>query len=83
MEIKLKDQIIREADYGAGVGTEEEYIYYCPCGKGEIIEEHCNVPGFREHNVYICCNECSKKWEISGGSRNWSLEPINEIKKTK
>ena len=51
------------------------YIYECPCGKGEIREEHENIPGFREHDVNLLCDECSKKWkiDISNGVRNWEL----------
>lgn len=74
MRTKLKEKFENEANYGAGVGTEEKYVYACPCGKGEIIEEHCNVPGFREHDVYMICEECSKKWKIIGNSRGWELE---------
>lgn len=73
MKTKLKEKFVNVANYGAGDGTEEKYIYECPCGKGEIIEEHCNVPGFREHDVYIVCEECSKKWIIKGNTRNWEL----------
>ena len=74
MELKLKDEIIMEADYGAGEGTEEKYIYECPCGEGEIIEEHTNVPGFRDHDVYMRCDKCSQEWKIVGTSHGWSVE---------
>lgn len=47
--------------YGAGSGDTEYYEYGCPCGKGKIIEEHDNIPGFRDHDVYIACDECRKK----------------------
>lgn len=33
--------------YGAGDGDTERYEYKCPCGKGKIVEEHDNIPGFR------------------------------------
>ena len=42
--------------YGAGEGTTEEYVYKCPCGQGTVIEEHDNIPGFREHDVFINCS---------------------------
>ena len=53
----------------------------CPCGKGTIIEEHDNIPGFRDHGVYICCEECNKKYELdlTKGIRNWKLKK-KEIK---
>ncbi len=62
--------------YGAGSGTTELYEYECPCGKGKIIEEHDNIPGFREHDVYIDCEVCSKLFDINtnNGTRNWKLD---------
>ena len=61
--------------YGAGSGDTEYYEYECPCGKGIIIEEHDNIPGFRDHDVYIACDECSKKYilDTSKGVREWEL----------
>jgi len=66
--------------YGAGSGDTEVYHYECPCGKGKIVEEHDNIPGFRDHAVYIECAECSKKYQLdtSGGVRNWKLIPIDK-----
>lgn len=57
-------------------GDTEKYIYKCPCGKGTIVEEHDNIPGFRDHDVYICCDECKQKYEfdLSKGIRCWSLK---------
>ena len=61
--------------YGAGSGDIEHYEYECPCGKGKIIEEHDNIPGFRDHDVYIACDECRKKYilDTSKGVRGWEL----------
>ncbi len=61
--------------YGAGSGDTERYEYECPCGKGKIIEEHDNIPGFRDHDVYIVCDACSKKYRLdtSKGVRGWEL----------
>ena len=66
--------------YGAGCGDTERYEYECPCGKGKIIEEHDNIPGFRDHDVYLDCPECSKKYKLdtSHGVRGWELVPIDE-----
>lgn len=63
------------SNYGAGSGDTERYEYECPCGKGLIIEEHDNTPGFREHTVYIDCNECENKYtlDMSKGVRGWEL----------
>ncbi|MCL2860494.1 MAG: hypothetical protein FWF46_08135 [Oscillospiraceae bacterium] len=44
-------------------GNVEKYEYECPCGKGEIIEEHDNIPGFREHDVYMHCDICNEKYK--------------------
>ena len=61
--------------YGAGSGDIERYEYECPCGKGRIIEEHDNIPGFREHDVYIDCEFCRESFDLdkSRGIRNWEL----------
>ncbi|MBU3196729.1 hypothetical protein KPL26_08580 [Clostridium algidicarnis] len=61
--------------YGAGSGDTERYEYKCACGKGSIVEEHDNIPGFRDHSVYLCCNECGNNYELdtSKGVRSWEL----------
>lgn len=58
-----------------GYGDTERYEYECPCGKGKIIEEHDNIPGFRDHDVWISCGECSPKYTLdtSKGVRGWEL----------
>ena len=47
----------------------------CPCGSGKVVEEHDNIPGFRDHDVYISCEKCKRKYilDISKGVRNWEL----------
>lgn len=66
--------------YGAGCGDTELYEYECPCGKGTIREEHDNIPGFREHDVFMCCDECKRKYKFdtTTGVRNWELVEIND-----
>lgn len=61
--------------YGAGCGDTEFYVFECPCGKGRIIEEHDNIPGFRDHSVYIDCERCRDDYEVdtSKGTRYWEL----------
>jgi hypothetical protein len=63
--------------WGAGGGTVERYEYLCPCGDGTIIEEHDNIPGFREHDRWIACERCREEWRfVEGrGVRDWALEP--------
>lgn len=62
-------------DYGTGSGDTERYEYECPCGKGKIVEEHDNIPGFRDHSVILFCEECKKHYIIdtSNGTRNWEI----------
>ncbi len=64
--------------YGSGEGDTELYEYECPCGKGKITEEHDNIPGFRDHQVFIACDECRKKYTLdtSKGTRAWELIEI-------
>lgn len=64
--------------WGAGAGTAERYEYLCPCGDGVIIEEHDNIPGFREHDMRIDCEKCRLEWRFADGRsvRGWGLEPV-------
>lgn len=64
--------------WGAGSGDVERYEYHCPCRAGVILEEHDNIPGFREHDVRIMCNMCREEWDfVSGLSvRGWRIAPI-------
>lgn len=55
------------AGYGAGDGDVERYSYRCPCGDGHIVEEHDNIPGFREHYVRIACGKCDDEWRFAPG----------------
>ena len=48
--------------WGAGASSVERYEYRCPCGDGKIVEEHDNVPGFREQDVWIDCDKCHAEW---------------------
>ncbi|WP_197025896.1 hypothetical protein [Nocardioides sp. URHA0020] len=65
------------AGWGAGPGDIEVYRYRCPCGFGEIVEEHDNTPGFREHDVHIRCDRCREEWLFAAGLpvRGWGLVP--------
>jgi hypothetical protein len=58
-----------------GSGDTERYEYECPCGNGIIVEEHDNIPGFRDHDVYIFCEKYAGKYylDISNGVRDWEL----------
>lgn len=64
--------------WGAGSGDIERYIYRCPCGKGRIVEEHDNTPGFREHEHWFECDSCRGQWRFVAGRsvRDWLVEPL-------
>jgi hypothetical protein len=65
--------------WGAGAGDVERYEFRCPCGDGVILEEHDNVPGFREHDVRVLCRTCKAEWEFVPGLsvRGWRVQPIS------
>lgn len=76
MKTKLISSILKgHSGYGAGPGIVELFEYECPCKKGKIIEEHYNIPGYEEHVVHICCEECCEKYELNlrYGIRSWDL----------
>lgn len=56
-------------------GDIERYEYECACGKGEILEEHDNIPGFRYHFVYMCCKNCNGKYILDTSNEicRWEL----------
>ncbi|MBD7996656.1 hypothetical protein H9639_15260 [Arthrobacter sp. Sa2CUA1] len=63
--------------WGVGAGTIERLEFLCPCGRGSMIEEHDNIPGFREHDVHIACGKCNQAWRGVPGLpiRGWRVEP--------
>lgn len=63
---------------GDADGYGERRDYLCPCGKGQIVEEHNNIPGFREHDVVILCPKCRDEWRFLAGRSvyEWALEPV-------
>ncbi|MEG9246847.1 hypothetical protein V6S67_01960 [Arthrobacter sp. Soc17.1.1.1] len=64
--------------YGAGSGSVSRLNFLCPCGDGRIVEEHENIPGFREHDVVIDCPKCRDEWRFLDGRTvaDWALEPV-------
>lgn len=64
--------------WGAGAGTAARSEYRCPCGDGTVVEEHDNLPGFREHDVWIDCGKCRTEWRFVEGrsTRDWGLVPV-------
>jgi hypothetical protein len=73
MNLKLKSRSSEPHEgYGAGSGTIDTDVYECPCGKGEVVVTHDRIPGFRESDVMIMCDDCSKKYGM--------VSSLNEIK---
>lgn len=73
---QIKNDIEYNSGFGgAGAGDTERFVYECLCGKGKIIEEHDNTPGFRDHYVTLSCDECDKKYKLdtSQGVHAWEL----------
>ena len=58
-----KDLMIEEMLSYTDDGSYTDY-YKCPCGKGRIVGDKDATPGFRSHDIYIQCDECSEKYEI-------------------
>lgn len=81
MRTKMIDRSIDNLTFYEG--NVERKVFLCPCGKGEIVEEHDNISGFRDHSVMIYCKDCEQKYEIdlSNGYRGWELRK-KKIKKT-
>lgn len=50
--------------YGAGPGSIDTYIYKCPCGKGRVVKTKDNIPGFRESDILIECDDCREKYGL-------------------
>lgn len=68
MDLKLiNSSSVDHPGYGAGSGTIDRYEYECPCGKGKLIDERDNIPGFREHDYFIDCPDCREKYDYSNG----------------
>ena len=74
----ISDSRHAHGGWGAGSGDTERYEYRCPCGLGTIVEEHDNVPGFRDHSRFIACERCHAEWRFVDGlsTRDWRVEPI-------
>lgn len=76
MRTKLIEEVGHESEgYGAGSGDIVFLTFECPCGKGKIVEEHDEIPGFRDSGVWLDCPECRERYTIdtSQGVWNWEL----------
>lgn len=53
--------------YGAGSGSVIQEEYKCPCGKGTVIYEKDDIPGFRDSDTWCTCKECDEKYDFKRG----------------
>lgn len=68
MNLKLIEKnVTSHSGYGAGSGQEIREEYECPCGKGKVIYEKDDIPGFRESNTQTTCIECDELYNFSRG----------------
>lgn len=52
---------------GAGSGMVDTEVYECPCGKGTVTVTHDRIPGFRDSDIFIDCDECREKYGAVSG----------------
>ena len=65
MELKFKSSTSEpHSGYGAGSGTIDTTVYFCPCGNGELIRTKDNIPGFRDTDWTLNCTSCAKKYDL-------------------
>ncbi|MHA7274808.1 hypothetical protein ACX80Z_15440 [Arthrobacter sp. TMT4-20] len=76
--IRISSNTEEVGGFGAGAGNVQRFEYRCPCGDGLIIEEHDNIPGFREHSHWVDCPKCHDEWRFVDGRSvsQWALEPV-------
>lgn len=69
MNLKLIDSSTEfHPGYGAGFGEVIREEYECPCGKGTVVYEKDDIPGFRDKSNYCNCKECNGKYTFSRGT---------------
>ncbi|UUM12473.1 hypothetical protein NQU17_02600 [Clostridiaceae bacterium HFYG-1003] len=51
--------------FAPGVGEGRIYTteYECPCGKGRVVYEDDQTPGYKESAILIYCATCREKYE--------------------
>ncbi len=69
MNLTLIDQnISNSGGYGAGSGQIIREEYECPCGKGKVVYQKDDIPGFRDKDIDCYCEECNKKYKFGRGT---------------
>lgn len=49
--------------FGSGEGTFNETEYKCICGQGKVIYYFDDIPGFKNRDIVIECDECKLKYD--------------------
>lgn len=76
MELKLIDRsVTSHPGYGAGSGEVIREEFECPCGKGRVIYEKDDIPGFKDKSTFCDCGDCSVKYDLGRGTAS---EKINK-----
>ena len=69
MQLKfLESDRSYHSGYGAGSGEVRRETYACPCGKGTVIYEKDDIPGFKDSSTYCECEDCRSKYEFVRGT---------------
>lgn len=66
MDLKVKSSASGYCP-GPNAGVADETIYFCPCGKGEIVYKKRDNPDFHEFSWEIRCDICAEKYEFEKG----------------
>lgn len=71
-----RDHIVGACCSELANGFGSTVTYSCPCGKGSIIEEHVECPGYRNHSVDFVCEWCKDLYELdtTDGTYLWFLK---------
>ena len=79
IELKIKDYIVSPHP---GFGRKWEIrttIFYCPCGKGEVRYVKDDIPGFRDKEWFLDCEECSKKYDFDYHTGEMNIKEEKQI----
>lgn len=66
LNVKSKESYPHQG-YGAGSGYIIREKYDCPCGKGTVLYEKDDIPGFRDRSTFCDCKECNEKYTFRRG----------------
>lgn len=64
MKLKHIDTESSVVGYGSHIGEISIRTFECPCGKGTVVYEHDDIPGFKQRNVFLNCSKCNEMFVI-------------------